>query len=103
MTPGQKKREEKLQYGNFFLKSYIDKSKIFLRQLSDFEEIFEIKRVYTHPLYNADQQYNDIVVIELGRRVEFDFTKYGHTPTCLDRGDQELAGNTGTVQVKNGT
>ena len=40
-----------------------------------------------------------MVVIELGRRVEFDFTKYGHTPTCLDRGDQELVGKIATVQV----
>ena len=41
-----------------------------------------------------------MVVIELGRRVYFDFTKYGHTPTCLDRGDKELAGKIATVQVK---
>ena len=29
----------------------------------------------------------------------FDFDKYGHTPACLDRGDQALAGKTATVQV----
>ena len=40
-----------------------------------------------------------MIVVELGRRVHFDFDKYGHTPTCLDRGDQELAGKTATVLV----
>ena len=40
-----------------------------------------------------------MIVVELGRRVYFDFDKYGHTPTCLDRGDQALAGKTATVQV----
>ena len=41
-----------------------------------------------------------MIVLELGRRVYFDFDKYGHTPNCLDRGDQELAGKTATVQVR---
>ena len=82
------------------VKKIIKKTVFFHRQNSDFEEVLDIKRVYTHPLYNNNQLYNDIVVIELGRRVEFDFTKYGHTPTCLDRGDQDLVGLIATVQVK---
>ena len=40
-----------------------------------------------------------MIVVELGRRVPFDFDKYGHTPSCLDRGDQELTGKPAVVQV----
>ncbi len=40
-----------------------------------------------------------MIVVELGRRVPFDFDKYGHTPSCLDRGDQELSGKPAVVQV----
>jgi hypothetical protein len=50
------------------------------------EEIIESKRVYKHPLYKYGRAYDDIALIELGRRIVFDYDTYGDSPTCLDRG-----------------
>jgi len=58
----------------------------------------EIKRVYKHPQYNHPQLYNDVALLELGRRIEFDFDKFGDTPTCLDDGLDKEAIGLATVQ-----
>ena len=46
-----------------------------LRENTAFTEIVEIKRVYSHPLYTYPLLYNDVAVLELGRRVPFDYEK----------------------------
>ena len=46
-----------------------------IRENTAFTEIVEIKRVYTHPLYTYPLLYNDVAVLELGRRVPFDYEK----------------------------
>ena len=59
----------------------------------------EIKKVYSHPSYSYPSLYTDIAVVELGRRVEYDFKKFGDSPTCLDQGDRDINGELSTVQV----
>ena len=46
----------------------------------------------THPLYRYPNAYNDVSVIELGRRIEFDYKKFGDSPTCLDQGKKKSVG-----------
>ena len=61
-------------------------------------EIVEVKRVYTHPGYRYNVAYDDVAVLELGRRVEYGFEKFGDTPTCMDQGLFEKEGRLATVQ-----
>merc|ERR1719154_788119 len=68
-----------------------------IRDNTIYREVVETKRVFKHPLYEYPNLYNDIAVIELGRRVEYDYEKYGDTPVCLDQG-LELDGKVGTVE-----
>jgi len=45
--------------------------------------------------------YHDIAVVELGRRIEYNFDKFGDTPACLDQGQNPpdfWFKRTGTVQ-----
>ena len=56
-----------------------------------------MKKIYKHPLYTYPNLYNDVAVIELGRRVEFDYDKFGDSPTCLDQG-QDNVGRKATVK-----
>ena len=47
-----------------------------IRPGTKFNETIEIKRVYRHPYnYYPPQLYNDIVVLELGRRIPYDYDK----------------------------
>ena len=68
-----------------------------LRDNTGNKEIIEIKRVFKHPLYKYPNLYNDVAVIELGRRVEYDYNVYGDTPSCLDQGIT-VEGKLGTIQ-----
>ena len=71
-----------------------------LRDNTQYKEIIEMKKVYKHPLYEYPSLYNDVAVIELGRRIEYDFDKYGDSPTCMARPEQpEIEGKIATVQV----
>jgi hypothetical protein len=47
-------------------------------------ELIEIKRVYKHPRYKYGRAYDDIALLELGRRIVYDYDTYGFSPTCLD-------------------
>jgi len=60
-------------------------------------EIVEIKRIYKHPEYKYPRLYNDVAVLELGRRVEYNYEKFGDTPSCLDKGISKI-GKIATVQ-----
>ena len=51
-----------------------------------YTETIEIKRVYRHPEYRFPKSYNDIALIELGRRIVFDYDKFGDSPVCIDQG-----------------
>jgi len=54
--------------------------------VSELLEYIEVKNVYIHPEYEVGSYYNDIALIELGRRIEFDFERFGDTPECIDQG-----------------
>jgi len=69
-----------------------------IRDNTNFVEQIEMKRVYNHPKYNHPSLYDDIAVIELGRRISYDVDKYGDTPVCIDQGRSEFFGSLATVQ-----
>ena len=64
-----------------------------------FEEILEFKRVFLHPHYIFSKIYNDVAVLELARRVEYDYKKFGDTPTCIDRGLYVKENKTAAFQI----
>ena len=45
------------------------------RDGTPFKEVIETKRYYKHPNYQYPLLYNDIAVVELGRRIAFDYEK----------------------------
>ena len=57
-----------------------------IRANTNYMEVIETKRVYKHPLYKYGEAYNDVSLIELGRRIVYNYDKFGDTPTCLDLG-----------------
>ena len=46
-----------------------------IRHGTPFEETVEIRKVYRHPDYKYPRLYNDVAVLELGRRIEYDFKR----------------------------
>ena len=56
-----------------------------VRDGTPFKEIVEVKRIYKHPLYTFPRLYNDIALLELGRRIEYDHDRIGDSPSCIDR------------------
>ena len=48
-----------------------------LRDGTPFKEVIEAKRVYEHPHYQYPLLYNDVAMIELGRRIPYDYDKVG--------------------------
>lgn len=59
---------------------------ISIRDSTDFQETIEVKRSFVHPDFDLPSLYHDIGVFELERRIEYDFQKYGDSPTCLGVG-----------------
>jgi len=49
-------------------------------------EFVEVRKIFTHPGYFINSSYNDISLLELGRRLIYDFEKEGLTPDCIDQG-----------------
>ena len=49
-----------------------------IRDGTPFKEVIEIKRVYQHPNYQYPKLYDDIAVVELGRRIAYDYDKVGN-------------------------
>ena len=45
-----------------------------------------MRRIFKHPFYIYPKLYWDIAVVELGRRIEYNFDKFGDAPACLDQG-----------------
>ena len=75
------------------------------RDGTPYKETIEIRRVYLHPGYKYPQPYNDIAVLELGRRIAFDFEKYGSTPVCLGKESdhaRDMVSITGYGKTENG-
>ena len=70
---------------------------ILFRQGTSNEDSQEVKRIYRHPLYKYPNLYNDVAVLELGRRIEYNFNKFGDSPVCMDQG-QDNNDKLATVQ-----
>lgn len=68
-----------------------------VREGTPFKEMLEVKRIYKHPLYSFPRLYNDIALLELGRRIEYDHDRFGDSPSCIDR-NIDVAGKVGRVQ-----
>ena len=58
-----------------------------IRHGSLYAETIDVKRTFMHPYYKYLVNYNDLAVSELGRRVMFDFEKYGDSPMCCGKLD----------------
>ena len=56
-----------------------------LRPGTEYAETIEIKRTFMHPGYQFPVSYNDISLSEVGRRIIFDFEKYGDSPLCFKK------------------
>ena len=76
--------ETRVQFGSDGEKAQIIVNTI--RDGTEYSERIEIKRIYIHPDYHNPISYNDVAVLELGRRIEYDFDKFGDTPVCIDKG-----------------
>ena len=61
--------------------------------------MIETKNVYIHPNYKFPSMYSDIALLELGRRVVYDYDNFGDTPACLDH-DLDLDKKLVVIQVK---
>jgi len=84
-----------------------DKKKVVrIRAGTPFEELLEIRKVYRHPAYKFPRLYNDVAVLELGRRIEYNFKRFGDTPICIDQGlkkEGKIATVQGFGQTESGT
>jgi len=69
-----------------------------IRDNTAHKELIEMKKYYTHPHYEYPSLYDDIAVVELGRRIVYDYEKFGDTPFCLDQGEKTFYEETATVQ-----
>ena len=69
-----------------------------VRDNTPYREVVEIKRVYKHPNYRFPNLYNDVAVLELGRRIEYNFTKFGDSPICLPEKGLKVINKIATVQ-----
>jgi len=64
---------------------------------TEISEAIEVRNIYVYPEYEVGSLYNDVALLELGRRVQFDFETFGDTPACIDTG-LELDGKLANLQ-----
>ena len=55
-----------------------------IRDGTDYEEIIEVRRIFQHPLYSYPKLYYDVGIMELERKIEYDYEIFGDSPTCLN-------------------
>ena len=66
--------------------TYSSYNSIKIIQFNSFNpEWIEVIQVYNHPDYLYPNLYNDIAILKLGRRIQFDYENTGVTPLCLKR------------------
>jgi len=70
--------------------------KIRIRDDTAFEESIEVRRLWTFPKFTGSSYY-DIAIIELERRILYDWDIYGDSPTCLAQ-NYKIDGTKGLVQ-----
>ena len=69
-----------------------------IRDGTIYSEYIELRRVFVHPGFKHPSLYNDIAVGQLGRRILYDFDKYGDSPACLSDGKKNIDGLEAVVQ-----
>jgi len=69
-----------------------------IRDNTQNKELIEMKKAYIHPHYTYPSLYDDIAVVELGRRIVYDYDKFGDSPFCLDQGEKTFYEEIATVQ-----
>merc|ERR1712227_535409 len=78
-----------------------------IRDNTEYKEIIGMQKIYRHPNYKYPSLYDDIALIQLGRRIHYDYAKYGDSPTCMDLGNTPYFGKNSTIQgygkTENGT
>jgi hypothetical protein len=57
-----------------------------IRINTEYKEVVEVKRAYKHPQYKLWRAYDNIALVELERRIAFDYDIFGDSPTCMDLG-----------------
>jgi secreted trypsin-like serine protease len=70
--------------------------KITIRDDTAFRESIEVRRFWQFPMFNGTSYY-DIAIIELERRILYDWETYGDSPTCLAK-NYNIHGTKGLVQ-----
>ena len=50
-----------------------------------FQEQIAVKRIYKHPGFKNGELYDDIALIELDRRIEYDFDKVNMYPILITK------------------
>jgi len=58
--------------------------RVSIRDNTQYQETIGVSRVWTHPA-RAEGAYYDIAIMELERRIIFDYDKYGNSPNCLGK------------------
>jgi len=72
---------------------------ISIRDGTEFHESLEVRRLWRDNRFdpNSKEKYFDIAILELERRVIYDYEKYGDSPTCLGE-ENDLDQQIGLVQ-----
>merc|ERR1712142_419196 len=70
-----------------------------IRDGTQFAETVEVRRLWRDSRYdpNNKEKYYDIAILELERRVIFDYEKYGDSPVCLGT-NKDLDGQVALVK-----
>jgi len=55
------------------------------------------KKTYVYPHYEFPKQYDDITLVQLERRIPFNYTKYGDTPDCIPGKNVDFTNEIGTI------
>ena len=72
---------------------------IIVRNNTDLAEKIVVKRNFIHPLYEFPNVYNDIVISQLGRRVNFDNIGFNiNSPLCMGNSTETYEGREATIQ-----
>ena len=67
-----------------------ERTVLLIRDGTPYQENIAARRIFVHPGFAYPEMYNDIALIELVRRVKYDFDVLGDSPACLgSEGDLE--------------
>ena len=59
---------------------------IIIRDGTKYQEKINVRRILIHPDYKFPSLYSDIALVEFARRIEYDYDKFGDSPSCFGTG-----------------